>query len=321
MCMALTRAIVVGARRRHQGTGAFIARALHRAGVEVAGVVGTSAATVDEACRNLRAAAGIAARGYTSLDAALRDERVQLVAICSPHAAHRAQLEQVAQANCHCLCEKPLWWSSTASAMETDTAAILERFVSRGLLLDIMTQWPDTLPAYDRLHGETSRQPLTSFAMSLSPLTSGAAIVPDCAPHVLSMLYALAGTGSVEHVRIEYDDPAAQTMQLRFGYRCAAGRVNVECRFATSDTRPRAASYAINGRRIDRVIRLPEYQIAFEADGRSIEIADPLECLVAQFVQRMHAGETTDTDKLEAAMQGLVRLAQALPTLPVGARR
>jgi len=314
----MMQAIVIGARRRRQGTGAFVAQALRRAGVEIAAVVGTSGQTVSEATRALMATGGVAPRGYTSLDAALREERAQMVAICSPYTAHRAQLEQVVQANRHCLCEKPLWWPSATPGAQTDDAAIVECFAARGLLLDMVTQWPYTLPAYDGLHGEASRRPVATFAMSLSPMTHGAAVIPDCAPHVLSMLHALVGVGEVEDARIAYEDVAGRAMRLRFRYRCEGGEVGVESRFVTSDARPRAASYAINGRRIDRVIRLPTYQIAFEADGHSIAVEDPLQVLVARFVRRTQAGETTDVAKLEAAMRGLVRLARAVPTCTAG---
>lgn len=312
----MTRAIVVGARHSRQGTGPYIARSLHRAGIDVVAVVGTTAESAADACRTLFETEGIVARGYASLDAALRISNSQLVAICSPHSTHREQLDLVARAHCHCLCEKPLWWSSTISDVTAaDTDALIEGFASHDLLLDTVAQWPYTLKAFDQLHGRASRFPPVSLAMSLSPMSVGAAVIPDCGPHVLSMLQAIAGVGSVERARVWFDDETASTMRLRFEYHGPASKIEVECRFATGVARPRPASYEINGHRVDRMIHLPDYAIAFEANGRSIPIEDPLTSFVADFVRRMHAGETTDIHLLRSAMGGLCRLARAVPSM------
>ena len=43
-----------------------------------------------------------------ALDAALGDDKVQAVILCTPHSLHTAQIARAAQAKKHVFCEKPL---------------------------------------------------------------------------------------------------------------------------------------------------------------------------------------------------------------------
>lgn len=88
------------------GTG-FIAGvhvdALRRLGVEVTGVVGSSAARAAEKAE----AAGLPAP-YESFEALLADECVDVVHLTSPNHVHYTQARAVLEAGKHCICEKPL---------------------------------------------------------------------------------------------------------------------------------------------------------------------------------------------------------------------
>ena len=309
------RAVIVGARRQRQGIGEFIAANLDGAGVEIAGIVGTTDETVAEAQRGLEQGHGIRARGYLSLAEALAKERPTLVAICSPYAHHRAQLERVARAGAHCLCEKPLWWWTGAGepGCPAVTATLANDFARQGLLLDLVTQWPYTLAAFDELHeGVRGGETLHRFEMILSPLSRGGAMLPDAAPHVLSMLHALVGAGVVQDPVAAYDDPDGERMALDFRYRHAAGETAVSCRFNCTPARPRPAAYAINGRWVHRRIGMPGYAIHFDSDDASIAVEDPLKLLVRDFVSRLRCHEPTDVRRLVAGMSALEQLATAV---------
>ena len=171
------RGIVIGARRHRQGIGEFVARWLAAAGADICGVVGTSRNSAAIACDNLQDLPG-QRLGYSSLEEALQAEQPDFVAICSPYQFHEEQLQTVAAADCHCLCEKPLWWTSPAPDPQR-TEQLVQAFAARKKLLSTITQWPYTLPAFARLYPDLQGEPIESFSMHLSPISQGPEMVLD----------------------------------------------------------------------------------------------------------------------------------------------
>lgn len=90
--------------------------ALRRLGVQVAGVLGSSAGRGAE-----RAAALGVDRAYGSLDELLGDRKVQVVHVTSPNVAHYEQVLKVLAAGKHVICEKPL---AMTSAQSSDMVAL-----------------------------------------------------------------------------------------------------------------------------------------------------------------------------------------------------
>jgi len=305
-------AVVVGARRARQGIGEFVARFLHREGVAVRAVVGTRQETVNLARASLYEKYEMSCAGYTSLDEALDAARPDLVAVCSPIEAHAAHLEAVAAAGAHCLAEKPLWWGESDDR-EAVTRDLVSAFVRRGRSLGQVTQWPFTLRGFYRVYPGLEGARVERFEMRLSPVVKGTRMVLDSASHPLSMLYALTGPGRVESPRAAFSGEDRSRLSLAFTYVHAAGRVDVVCRFATREKPPRPAGYAINGRAVDRGIALPDYRLFFaSADGeRRVEIEDPLELLVRDFVRRVRSGAPVDPEEVILGMRGLERLMTA----------
>ena len=74
-------ALLVGARTVRQGTGPFLAAALHDRGVVITGIVGTSAATIAAAAAALKAKHGISASGYSDLAEAIGAEQPDIVVL------------------------------------------------------------------------------------------------------------------------------------------------------------------------------------------------------------------------------------------------
>jgi predicted dehydrogenase len=103
------------------GTG-FIgpvhAEALQRAGVRVAGVLGSSR----EKSHAAAAALGLET-GYASLEELLADPRVDVVHITTPNRFHFEQASRALAAGKHVLCEKPLAMTSAESAQLVEVAA------------------------------------------------------------------------------------------------------------------------------------------------------------------------------------------------------
>jgi hypothetical protein len=309
------RALLVGAERRRQGTGPFVLDALLRAGVAVPAIVGSSEQSVQLTVERLQRSRGLRLQGYHQLGQALAEQAPDLVALCSPYRLHHDQLRLIAEAGCHCLSEKPLWWTPDGESLRAGTRDIVEAFASRKRLLETLTQWPYALGAWDQLYGRHRRGQPGAFEMWLTPMTRGADTIPDCAPHVFSMLLSLAGVGEVEDARVWNTEGSAPATHVRFGYRHDRGRIQVRATFQTGHARPHPAAFAIDSLRVDRVVRLPGYRIAFAAGGREIPVDDPLEALVVDFVRGVALARPTHREKLASSMDGLARLAEAARTM------
>jgi predicted dehydrogenase len=308
---------VVGARRKRQGTGEYVAREFARCGCEVRAIVGTSQSTIELARAALRERYGIECTGYMSLAELLGAEKVDVVAICSPPHAHLSQLELAAQVGCHVFSEKPLWWSdelvSVADEAQARTERLLESFLRHDRYLALNTQWPFTLDAFRRLHPGAlvaGRSP-ERFSMWLSPASGGRQMLVDSAPHLLSMLYALAGPGEIGQIRADYEDlpldDERSTMQLSFIYRHAQGVTEVEFGLSRCAEAPRPAGYSVNGFGVQRHIELPGYLLSFSANGDSVPVPDPLAAAVADFIASLRSGRKPDRTYI---MDGMVQLQQ-----------
>ena len=84
---------------------------LRRAGVHVAGIVGSSPEKSQLAAEQL----GLP-RGYATLDDVLSDPAVDSVHLATPNRLHFAQAAAVLRAGKHVLCEKPLAMTSAETA-------------------------------------------------------------------------------------------------------------------------------------------------------------------------------------------------------------
>lgn len=307
------RVLVVGARRRKQGIGEYVTRCFARAGSTVCAIVGTSESTVTDAARALFDEPGLGSLStYTDLEAAIATERPDAVVICSPYELHREHLELVAAHGAHCLCEKPLWWHSamTKANAEAETAVIADRFAARGRTLDVLTQWPQTISDFFRLYPEERQAPVNEFALLLGPISSGAEMVLDSAPHALSILLGLCKYGVVREVGARFEDQTCRQLELNFVYRQeGAAQTSVKCCFVTTESQPRPAGYSINGKGVRREIELPHYSMSFVAEGsgsvRSIGLRDPLQKHVEAFLEKIASGGQTDRRGLVESMTNL----------------
>ncbi|RME03138.1 MAG: hypothetical protein D6805_07590 [Planctomycetota bacterium] len=304
------RVLVVGARRRRQGIGEYVARSFHRAGCLVEAIVGTSPSSVEAALAQLRGRYGIQARGYVDLEEALERERPGVVAICSPYLFHRQALELVAQGGeAHCLCEKPLWWEEGVGDRLELTQRIIQKFLDNQKYLDTITQWPQTLPYYYQLFPRPKE--LRRFEMMMGPREISPELVLESFPHIFSMLYALVGVGEIAGVELSFSPPRWRELEvdvvISFSYRHSSGEVAVSCAFVRSPQPPRPAGYGINGRWAMRKIRLPQYQFYFESDGKVLDFPDPLDLHIQEFLTNL-AQKLLDQTKLLNGMELLEKL-------------
>ena len=309
--MSVHRVLIVGARRRKQGLGEFIAQYFHEQGAEICGIVGTSSASVEEAASHLQQQYGIATRGYTDLATAINQTNPTVVVIASPTGVHRQHLETVAASGISCLCEKPLFWEDGRSCEPDDVERLVDRFCGDGKLLKLVTQWPETLDEYYSLYPVVKDQPVKRFGMLLGPASFGINMAIDSLPHVLSMVHCLTGVGEVQKVEAKYNGP--EHLNIAFDYRHATGCLEVSVDLIQSPESPRPAGYAINGHDVRRSIQIPEYQMMFtDESGKQVTVEDPLKKLVRHTLADLENGKPTDKKQLIASMIDLKVLVENL---------
>lgn len=309
--MSVHRMLIVGARRRNQGLGEFIARYAHEQGAEICGIVGTSAESVEATAHHLQQQYGIETQGYTDLKSAIEQANPTVVVIASPTAVHHEHLKTVASFGISCLCEKPLFWEGQQTVDPDEVQRLVGRFCGEGQLLQLVTQWPETLDEYYSIYPELQRQPVERFEMLLGPASSGINRVIDSLPHVLSMVHCLTGIGDVQSPRAISKTP--EHLTVSFEYRHATGCLEVVVDLIQTPESPRPAGYAINGHAVRRSIQLPEYQMMFSGEsGEPIEVADPLEKRVRHFLTDLENGKPTDKRQMIASMIDLKNIVENL---------
>jgi len=291
--------------------GEFIAKYFHEQGAEVCGIVGTSSDSVEDTARHLKQQYGISTQGYTDLQSAIEQANPTVVVIASPTAVHRQHLETVAAFGISCLCEKPLFWDDGKPVDPKEVERLVKRFCGAGQLLQLVTQWPETLDEYYSLYPEARGQPVERFEMLLGPASSGINRVIDSLPHVLSMVHCLTGLGEVQNPRAAAKNP--EHLTVSFDYRHATGSLEVTVDLIQTPESPRPAGYALNGHAVRRSIQLPEYQMLFTGEsGKPVAVADPLKKRVRNYLADLESGQPTDKQQLIASMIDLKNLVENL---------
>lgn len=316
------RIAVVGARQKRQGTGAWIANAFKQADCQVVAVLGTKTETAKQASDELRRRFGIDCRAYSNLHMMLAEQEVDVLAICSPARFHREHLQAALEANLHVFCEKPLWYGPAmledVTSLENEVKTLCEAFLAQNRLLQLNTQWPCTLRYFWALYPELKEIPTQSLKMRLSPVSQGPIMVVDSAPHILSLLQALLGVGTVHAVSIERlpvgekSEGDAEDRSLKFIYRHGGGESDVELILRRCLEQPRPAWYSINGRKIEREVTLPAYTIDFVSENSRVKAEDPLLLRVFEFVQTIQSQQVTKCDAIVSDMVALAKLARAV---------
>lgn len=305
-----TRVVVVGARCARQGIGEHVARSFAACGATVSAIVGTSARTLLAARAALRERHGIDCHGFVDLREALEVERPDVVALCSPYGTHESLLSAIAAAGAHCLCEKPLWWRAGLSAhtLRARTLELVAPFTARGLRLSTVTQWPCTLPTFYALHPALHGALPRRMSLEMGPTARGPAMVLDAAPHLLSLLEAIAGPAPVRNPRAVWR-AGGEWLELDFEYACLPQPIEVAARYLTTPAPPRPAAYALDGHWARRVIRAPGYQQFFTDGTRELPLPDPLPILVREFLAALQGATHPTAEALAATLGNLRSLA------------
>jgi len=270
---------LIGARRTSNGIGEYIGKYFHKSGATVLSVLGTTMQSSMLAADNLMKY-GIKARAYTDLSRMIQDEGLDAMAIASPTQTHLDYIEECISAGVHVFCEKPF----ISPDME-DTEGLLDEIFAKagssGITIGMNSQWCFSLPFYENLCGNTAQKGSTTFYMRLSPVCSGSDMIPDSVPHALSMLYTVLGEGAISGLNIE---TGKEAMDISFIYEGQSTTCLAKVFMVRQKTQPRAFSFGFNGRVVERTIDMKAYRIGFAHEGKEIDIPDPLELSVKEFI-------------------------------------
>jgi len=313
---------IIGPGRSRQGTGPYIAKAFHQSGAIINGVVSSTVKSAANAAKLLKTDYGIDCHAFGNLDDLFKNRLVDIVVVSSPFASHFEYLEAAIEAGCHVFCEKPLWWPSTEIVTENDLRRVTEKTIrlvelckTKNLILQLNTQWPFTLPTYYEIYPqeEHATQAIETFSMWLSPQNTDKMMIVDAAPHLLSMLYAIAGTGRIENVEYDYRSTGqSNELYIKFDYLHATGDIKVHLSLRPTNTSPRPAAYAIDNKRVDRHIEPSGYLIALHSSDKQLPVVDPLLCSIKNFLGSIYSGSSPDEVALIDGMTHLAQLYQAV---------
>ncbi len=300
---------IIGAARRHQGTGPYIARKFAQLGHNIVGIVGTSEQSTQQAAQHLLENYAIKTDAHSSFDQLCQQQSLDILVIASPPNTHLSYLEQALEYGCHIFCEKPLWWPSNQISKENyllKIQHIIDRAREQHCLVHLNTQWPYTLKDFNQLYPTAiSNNQIHQFAMWLSPQSSGSNMLIDAASHGLSMLYQLVGSGELDDIQVTSND---NSTRINFSYRHQAGLTNCELLFIQSNETPKPASYQINGCSVKRIVALPEYQIQLQSEQQITTIHDPLDASIEDFLASIDASIEIDDIALSLGARHLYKL-------------
>ncbi len=176
-------------------------------------------------------------RAFTTVDAMLREGRVEAVVIGTPHPLHAAAAIQAAEAGGHVLVEKPM------AATLADCDAMVAAADRAGVRLGVISQrrWYEPVARMKRAidDGKIGRPALGVFTMyswrepayyTSDPWrgkwdTEGGGVLVNQSPHQLDLLLWLLGPAAevcgywanVNHPTVEVDDTAVAVVRFRNG--------------------------------------------------------------------------------------------------------
>ena len=115
----------------------------------------------------------------------------------------------------------------------------------------------------------------------------GVQMLGDSLPHVLSLAQALLPASERRIAGLRFGGEGREAIDV--GLRVVAGEraLDVEVSLRRSDRHPREASLAIDDRCAQRMVSGDDYRLSFADGERSVQLPDPLEQIVADFVRAL----------------------------------
>jgi predicted dehydrogenase len=144
--MSTLRCAVIGA----SGIGKQHAKWYHLEGCQVVAFAGRTRESVAKTADALKALFAFEGRGYCDVHEMLRNEKPDIVSVCSPPHMHKEHAIAALEGGAQVFCEKPMVWNkgASASAMLEDARKMVKAAGDAGRLLGLNTQYAAILPDY-----------------------------------------------------------------------------------------------------------------------------------------------------------------------------
>jgi len=271
---------IVGAGKKRNGIGEYIARYFHENGANVTAVLGTTEETSKRASMALRKY-GIEARSCTDFLEMVDREKPDAAVIASPASTHFDYLVKCIHFGLNIFCEKPFIWGD-ADDMERQAEAVLEKAREKRLIVAMNSQLPFLIRSYETICGKIEVERTNHFVINLCPAVSGREMIPESAPHALSLLHHVFGPGKIQ--RLSFEPAEERKMTIRFEYLFDQSECDVSINLTTQEKQPRDLSFGFNGRIVTRSLDLKDYAIYFNYEDLRVRVCDPLEQSVKNFM-------------------------------------
>ncbi|MBA2880799.1 hypothetical protein HNR65_001117 [Desulfosalsimonas propionicica] len=274
---------IIGAGRKRNGIGQYIAKYFHQSGAQVTAVLGTTESSAQQAALSL-ASYGITAAAYTGFSEMIEKKRPEAAVIASPVDTHYHYLAQCIDHGVHIFCEKPfVSMDDIAGDAGACLGSVFYEAGRRNLKIAMNAQWPFSLPFYECLCGPVAPDETQNFFIQLAPSVSGKDMILDSVPHALSMLYRVFGSGDVAGLHIR-ENKKNKVMEIIFDYVHSGGVCRTMIELVHTLSQPRDFAYGFNNKIVHRIIDVETYDICFQYQGQTIHITDPLELSVQDFL-------------------------------------
>jgi hypothetical protein len=272
---------IIGAGRKSSGIGQYIAKYFQKNGVTVTSVLGTTEETARRAS-SILIQYGINAASYTDFNRMMKKERPDAIVIASPARTHYEYLIKCVKEGVHIFCEKPFVWQDKREIdIDSRLDNIFETAESNNLTIAMNSQWPFSLPYYEKLCAPIDNHKVDTFFIRLSPVVSGKEMILESVPHALSILYTVFGDGEISSLIIER---YKERIKTKFHYIFPTGCCEVMIDLVRTTLPPRSFSYGFNDKVIHRVLDLDIYDIFFKYSNKTMKIRDPLDLSVKDFI-------------------------------------
>jgi hypothetical protein len=302
------RVAIIGA----SGIGRHHANWHSAVGSHVVAFVGTTPERCQETARVLASTFEFSGRGYSSIDDMLRQERPDVVDICSPNHTHYPTALRALEAGCHVLCEKPMVWDPalTGHQMMDQVKHLQEAASASSRHLGMCSQLTAVLPQYERFCPDAGPVPSHFTARlettSSEPMRSAAEVWVDMGPHPISLILARFPGAVVdsETLDIDFDRHTAHVV-----FEVVDGNHRCFCDITVCDKQPPLhRHFGFDGQIVEISGRPGDdgyYRAVLSRDGVEDQGTDPMHLLIRQFAQVVAGEDQAPLVSVDTALRNL----------------